>query len=124
MSARDWKTGAKAGFAPAPSVGWTRGIVVRGAIVESAAVVPLVLRRYRTADGSELLPEYLLGLALGGLVTAGRRYHLRSGCELVPAGAPECRAVYASGERRSIEVDAAVVVRELREVAREWSRFA
>lgn len=124
LSAREWKTGAQAGFAPTPSVGWTRGIVVRGAIVESAAVVPLVLRRYRTSDGSGLLPSYLLGLALGSLMTAGRRYHLRSGCELVPAGAPECRAVYASGERRSIELDAAVVVGELREVAHEWSQVA
>ena len=56
LSDKEWETGAKAGFAPAPSVGWTRGIVVRGAIVESGAVVPLVLRRYRTSDGSGLPP--------------------------------------------------------------------
>ena len=71
-----------------------------------------------------MLPVYLLGLALGGLVTTGRRYRLRSGCALVPAGPPEWRAVTESGERRDIVIDAATVVAELRAAARAWSDAA
>ena len=68
-----------------------------------------------------MLASYLLGLALGGLVTGGRRYDLRSGCDLVPAGAARWEAVSGDGERRVVEVDAQAVLAELREVARAWS---
>ena len=78
----------------------------------------------RGGDGSELLASYLFGLALGGLLTGGRRYHLRSGCDLVPAGAARWEAVYEDGERRPVELAREGVIEELRALAREWSEAA
>ena len=124
LAAAEWKKGAKAGFAPSPATGRLGGIRVRGEIVQSASVMLDVLRGYRTADGSEVLAAYLLGLALGGLLAGGRRYHLRSGCELVPVGAPRWEAVYANGERREVEVDAKAVFEELGALAGERSKAA
>ena len=124
LGAAEWKKGAKAGFAPSPATGRLGGIRVRGEIVQSASIMVEVLRGYRTADGSEVLAAYLLGLALGGLLVGGRRYNLRSGCELVPVGAPRWEAVYANGERREVEVDAKAVFEELRAVAGERSKAA
>ena len=82
------------------------------------------LRGYRTADAGDVLSAYLLGLALGGLVTTGRHYHLRSGCTLVPDAPAQWRAVSASGERRGIAIDADAIVAELRDAARAWSDAA
>ena len=118
----DWRKAAKAGFAPAPANGRPGGIVVRGGIDQLASVLLDVPRRYRTKDRNELLPSYLLGLALGGLLTGGRRYHLRSGCALVPAGAPEWRTVSVEGERRPVEFDVDAVVEELRDLADGWAK--
>ena len=118
----DWRKAAKAGFAPAPANGRPGGIVVRGGIDQLASVPLDVPRRYRTKDRNELLPSYLLGLALGGLLTGGRRYHLRSGCALVPAGAPEWRTVSVEGERRPVEFDVDAVVEELRDLADGWAK--
>ena len=73
---------------------------------------------------SDVLPVYLLGLALGGLLTTGRRYRLRSGCTLVPDGRAEWRAVTASGERLDVAIDADAIVDELRDAARAWSEAA
>ena len=120
----EWRKGAEAGFAPAPANGRPGGIVVRGAILQSASILLDVPRRYRTKDRSAVLPAYLLGLALGGLLTGGRRYHLRSGCALVPAGAPTWQTVSVEGERRPVEVDVKAVLEELRAVADEWARAA
>ena len=100
----EWRKGSKAGFGPSPATGRPGGIRERGVIVRLATVVLDVLRGYRMGDGSEVLACYLLGLALGGLVTGGRRYRLRSGCDLVPAGAAAWQAVYANGERRVVEI--------------------
>ena len=118
----DWRKAAKAGFAPAPANGRPGGIVVRGGIDQLASVLLDVPRRYRTKDRSEVLPAYLLGLALGGLLTGGRRYHLRSGCALVPEGAPEWRTVSVEGERRPVEFDVDAVVEELRDLADGWAK--
>ena len=120
----EWKKAAAAGLAPAPCVDHPGGVLVHGAIVQSASVVLEGLRGYRTADASGVLPAYLLGLALGGLVTSGRRYRLRSGCALVPSGPPEWRAVSDSGERLDIAIDADAIVAELRAAARAWSEAA
>ena len=120
----EWRKGAEAGFAPTPSSGCPGGIVVRGGIHQSASIVLDVPRRYRTKDRSEVLPGYLLGLALGGLLTGGRRYDLRSGCALVPVGAPDWQTVSVEGERRPAEVDVKAVLGELRAVAGEWARAA
>ena len=120
----EWKKAAAAGFAPTPCVDRPGGVLVHGAIVQSASVVLEALRGYRTADASDVLPAYLLGLALGGLVTTGRRYRLRSGCALVPSGPPEWRAVSDSGERLDIAIDADAIVAELRDAARAWSDAA
>ena len=121
---REWKRAAAAGFAPTPRVDRPGGILVHGTVVQSASVVFEPLRGYRTADATDVLPVYLLGLALGGLLTAGRRYALRSGCTLVPAGPAEWRAVTGSGERRTVAIDADAVLSELRDAARTWSEAA
>ena len=124
LSDQEWKKGAEAGFAPTPSVDAPGGILVNGEIVQSASVMLNVLRRYRTGDDAALLPAWLLGLALGALLTAGREYSLRSGCALVPAGPGQWTSVSVSGERARIELDAEAVVAELREVAGEWAASA
>ena len=124
LSDQEWKTGAETGFAPAPSIDDPGGILVNGEIVQSASVMLNVLRRYRTGDDAALLPAWLLGLALGALLTAGREYYLRSGCALVPAGPGQWTSVSVSGERARIELDAEAVVAELREVAGEWAASA
>ena len=121
---REWRKAAAAGLAPTPRVDRPGGVLVHGAIVQSASVVLEGLRACRTADGSRVLPAYLLGLALGGLVTGGRRYRLRSGCTLVSAGPPEWRAVTEGGEWNELAVDTDAVVAELRGAARAWSEAA
>ena len=100
------------------------GIRVRDGIVQLASVMLDVLRGYRTGAAGELLPGYLLGIALGGLLVGGRRYNLRSGCELVPSGSATWQAVGVEGERRAIKVDAKAVLAELRALAGEWSLAA
>ena len=125
----EWKAGAEVGFAPTPSVDAHGGILVRGEIVHSASITlngirKHRIRKHRTDDGSDVLPNYLLGLALGGLLVGSRDYELRSGCFLVPAAPAEWRAVTRSGERRSIEVDESAVLEELRETAKKWSETA
>ena len=127
LTNREWTKGAEAGFAPAPATGRPGGVRVRGAIVQLATVMLGVLRGYRgyrAEDGSGLLACYLLGLALGGLVTGGRGYQLRSGCDLVPAGPAKWDAVYADGERRPVEFSTQAILEELRVVAKEWSHVA
>ena len=121
---REWTKGAGVGLAPAPAVDEPGGVLVHGEIVQSAAVMVNVLRRYRTGDDADRLAVYLLGLALGGLLTTGRDYYLRSGCALVPAAPGEWTAVSTSGERRRIELEADAVVAELRELAGEWAAAA
>ena len=120
----EWKKGADVGFAPTPSVDAHGGILAHGEIVHSASILLNVVRKYRTGDGSDVLPNYLLGLALGGLLVGGGDYDLRSGCSLVPAAPAEWRAVTRGGERRSIEVDESAVLEEVRESARKWSETA
>ena len=121
----EWKKAAAAGPCPGtPCVDRPGGVLVHGAIVQSASIVLEGLRGYRTADASLVLPVYLLGLALGGLVTTGRRYRLRSGCTLVPSGAAEWRAVTEAGERLDVAIDAGTVVDELRDAAQAWSDAA
>ena len=120
----EWNKGADIGFAPAPSVDAHGGILAHGEIVHSASILLNVVRKYRTGDGSDVLPNYLLGLALGGLLAGGGDYDLRSGCSLVPAAPAEWRAVTRGGERRSIEVDESAVLEELRETAKKWSETA
>ena len=119
LTAAEWKKGAKAGFAPSPATGRLGGIRVRGEIVQSATIVLGVLRGYGTGAAGEVLAGYLLGLALGGLLAGGRRYNLRSGCELVPAGPATWQTVSVEGERRAVEVDAKAVFEELRAFAVE-----
>lgn len=120
----EWKKGADVGFAPTPSVDAHGGILAHGEIVHSASILLNAVRKHRTGDGSDVLPNYLLGLALGGLLVGGGDYDLRSGCSLVPAAPAEWRAVTRGGERRSIEVDESAVLEEVRKSARKWSETA
>ena len=124
LNDREWKRGAEVGFASTPVIDEPGGIVAHGEIVQQASVMLNVLRRYRTEAGGALLPAYLLGLALGGLVTTGREYYLRSGCALVPAAPGAWTSVSVSGERARIELDVDAVVAELRDVAGEWAEAA
>ena len=124
LTDREWKNAADAGFAMTPSVDQPGGVLVHGAIVHSASVMLNLLRNYRTGDGSDVLATYLLGLALGGLLHAGRDYHLRSGCTLVPGEAGRWQAVRSDGARETIEVDACRVERELRVAACAWAGAA
>ena len=121
LSDAEWKKGADIGLAPTPSVDAHGGVLIHGEIVHSASILLNVLRKYRATDGSDVLPNYLLGLALGGLLTGGRDYNLRSGCFLVPAAPAEWQTVAKSGERQSIEVAENALLIELREVAQEWA---
>lgn len=115
---------AGVGFAPTPSIDAHGGILVHGEIIHTASVLLNVLRKCRTPDGSDVLPNYLLGLTLGGLLIGGRDYNLRSGCCLVPAAPAEWQAVDRNGERQSIEVDENAVITELHVVARAWAAYA
>lgn len=115
---------ASVGFAPTPEVDAPGGILVHGEIVHSASVLLNVLRKYRTGDDSDVLPAYLLGLALGGLLAGEGDYNLRSGCFLVPAAPVEWQTVARDGERQSVELDASAVFEELREAADEWADAA
>lgn len=118
---------AGVGLAPTPATdddGARGGILAHGEIVHSASILLNAIRKYRTDDGSDVLPNYLLGLALGGLLVGGGDYDLRSGCSLVPAAPAEWRAVTRGGERRSIEVDESAVLEEVRETAKKWSETA
>lgn len=124
LNDKEWEKGAEVGFAPAPSVNAPGGVLVHGEIIHSASVLLSVLRKYRTSDGSDVLPNYLLGLALGGLLVGRGDYNLRTGCSLVPVAPPEWQTVAKSGERQSIELTQSTVHDELREVARNWSELA
>ncbi len=118
---------AGVGLAPTPATdddGARGGILAHGEIVHSASILLNAIRKYRTDDGSDVLPNYLLGLALGGLLVGGGDYDLRSGCSLVPAAPAEWRAVTRGGERRSIEVDESAVLEEVDEIAKKWSETA
>ena len=114
---------AHVGFAPTPSVDAHGGVLAHGEIVHSASILLNVIRKYRTrtGDGSDVLPNYLLGLALGGLLVGGGNYDLRSGCYLVPAAPAEWRTVSRTGDRRPVEVDEDAILEQVREAAREWS---
>ena len=124
LTAAEWTKAGKAGFAPRPVTGRLGGVRVRGGIVQSASIVLGVLRGYRRGSAGEVLAGYLLGLALGGLLAGGRRYNLRSGCELVPAGSATWQTVGVEGERCAVEVDAKAVLEEARTLAAEWSTAA
>ena len=121
LSDREWVKAGDAGFAPTPTIDTAGGILVDGEIVQAASILPSVLRRYRTADGNGLLPAYLFGLALGGLLTTGSGYDLRSGCTLVRSAPGEWQLVRASGAREAIAITAETIVQELRDTARKWA---
>ena len=124
LNDQEWKKGADVGFAPTPSVDQPGGILARGEIVQSASILLNVLRKYRTADATDSLPAYLLGLALGGLLTTGREYLLRSGCALVPAAPEAWQSVSTTGQRELIRIDAEAIVDEIRALAGRWAETA
>ena len=122
---REWNRkengAASVGFAPTPSVDTPGGILVHGEIVHSASILLNVLRKYRTSDGGDLLPNYLFGLAMGGLLFGAGDYNLRSGCCLVASGPAEWRAVAGNGERKPLEISGSAVRDELRQAASDWA---
>ena len=89
LTEAEWRKGADIGFAPTPSVDAHGGVLAHGEIIHSASILLNAIRKYRTGDESDVLPNYLLGLALGGLLVGGGNYDLRSGCSLVPAAPAE-----------------------------------
>ena len=97
FSEKEWKKGADIGFAPTPSVDAHGGVMVNGEIRQVATVH---LGQCRALERSTPgLGIYVLGLALAGLWTGGRDYTLRTGCWLVPDGAPEVSIVDREGQR-------------------------
>ena len=112
------------GFAPTPAIDAHGGILVHGKIIHTASVLLNVLKKYRTVDRNDVLPNYLLGLTLGGLLIGGRDYNLRSGCCLVPASPAEWQTVDRNGDRQSIKVDENEVINELQAVAQDWATWA
>lgn len=121
LTEAEWKKGADIGFAPTPSVDAHGGVLAHGEIVHSASILLNAVRKHRTGGGGDVLPNYLLGLALGGLLVGGGNYDLRSGCSLVPAAPAEWRTVSRTGDRRSAEVDEDAILEQVRGAAREWS---
>ena len=118
LTDEEWEKAAKKGLASTPSVDAHGGILVKGDILQTASIHLGALRRFGHTAQGDLLPRYLLGLALAGLVASGRDYNLRSGCWLVLDGAPEWRTVSRSGERQAVELGD--VVTEARDPASEW----
>ena len=112
---------SRAGFAHASQVDAPGGVLVHGDIVHSASVLVQLLRGYRTAEAGEVLPRYLLGLALAGLAHAMRAGALRSGCTLVPGGPAAWELVRADGTREPVDVDTEGLPAELRAAAHEWA---
>jgi hypothetical protein len=96
------------------------GILVKGDILQTASIHLGALRRFGHTAHGDLLPRYLLGLALAGLVASGQDYNLRSGCWLVLDGAPEWETVSRGGERRAVALGD--VVAEARAAASEWAK--
>lgn len=119
-----WKKGADVGFAPTPSVNAHGGVLVQGDIVHTATISASLLRRYQTKDEPDLLPRYLLCLAIGGLLLSIRDYSLRSGCWLVPAGAAQWTRVFADGRKEEMSLDGDDSLGELRSTAKEWAGIA
>lgn len=124
ISDKEWSKASEVGFAPTPSVNAHGGILVHGEILHTASILLNVLRRYRTSDRSDSMPNYLLGLTLCGLLFGGRDYELRSGCFLVPSSVAEWQTVAKDGKRQSIVIDDNTVMNELRTVASKWAEIA
>lgn len=102
FSEQEWKKGADIGFAPTPSVDAHGGVLVHGEIRQAGT---LHLGQCRALDRSTPgLGTYVLGLALAGLLTGGRDYTLRTGCWLVPDGAPEVTVVDRMGQRTPLDL--------------------
>lgn len=120
----EWKKASTVGFAPTPSVDALGGILVHGQIFHTASILLNVLRKYRTSDRTDLLPNYLLGLTLGGLLFSSKDYGLRSGCCLIPSEPVEWQTVTKDSNRQSIEVDDNKVATDLRNIASKWAEFA
>jgi len=94
---KEWKEGAELGFAPTPSVNDHGGVLVHGGINHTASLHLASLRKLdRACQG---LGTYALGLALGGLWYGARDYDLRTGCWLVPEGAPTVEQIRRDGTR-------------------------
>ncbi|MBF0613327.1 MAG: type I-U CRISPR-associated protein Cas7, partial [Magnetococcales bacterium] len=123
LSDEDWKEGANIGFAPTPSVDKHGGVVVHGEIIRTASIHLGALRKY-SLNAEDLLPCYLLGLAMAGVMESAKDYNLRSGCWLVPTPTSESNwtKVRTDGLRELIMLDGKKLVKETREVAENWSR--
>ena len=120
LSDAEWKKGADAGFAPTPSVNAHGGVLVHGQIVHTASILLAALRRYAQVDGGLLAP-YLLGLALAGLLHAGRDYNLRTGCWLVPDADAQWRTVKTDGKREPLDISEGQMTQELQDAAEAWA---
>jgi CRISPR-associated protein Csb1 len=120
MTDREWKKAAEVGFAPTPCVNAHGGVLVHGEIIHTATILLTALRRYVETDQGTLAP-YLLGLALAGLHHATRDYNLRSGCWLVPDGAPDWKKVRMDGKRKSFELAATNLKQQLEDAAKAWA---
>ena len=119
---RDQKSpAARAGFAATPAVNQHGGVLVRGRIVQSAAVHLGALSEVGGRANSEQLSRYLLCLTLAALLDdhGGRDYSLRAGCWLAPEGKAQAVLVKRDGDRSSVSLDYDGLVDELGRLAGE-----
>lgn len=100
------------GLAHVPSSGHG-GVLVRGGITRESVLNLIVLRQLRGADAEEtkLLRTYLLALSLVAL-SLPQDYNLRSGCQLVRAGADaiDTRLVRRDGSESDFPIDHGLVL--------------
>jgi CRISPR-associated protein Csb1 len=104
---------AQLGYVHVPAPGGHGGVLVRGEIVRDVTVNLIAVRRLNGSDEptTEALRRYILALAL----IAAREEHdgfYRQGCLLVPEGKPEWWLVSRNGERTSVTLDKAALIKE------------
>ena len=112
---------ARAGFAATPAVNEHGGVLVRGEIVQSAAVHLGALSGIGQRANNEALSRYLLCLTLAALLDdhGGRDYTLRAGCWLVPIGQADVTLVKRDGDRNAVSLDCGELLEELGELVKE-----
>ena len=120
---KDWRAerrgqkspAARAGFAATPRVNEHGGVLLRGEIVQSAAVHLGALSEVGRRANSKALSRYLLCLTLAALLdeSGGRNYTLRAGCWLVPEGQAHATLVKRDGDRATVSLDYGSLLDEL-----------
>jgi len=104
---------AQLGYVHVPAPGGHGGVLVRGEIVRDVTVNLIALRRLRGTDDAttQTLRRYILALALIAACEEHDGFY-RQGCLLVPEGKAEWQLVSRTGERETVTLDKAALVKE------------